>query len=218
MILKNNKAIKNFLTEYVNDYPDYTQEDFKRIFDGYTINNDIINQIYCYLNLIDIKKTDYYLFFKYLQKNNYLTDNILEVCCGMIPILSDIISKNNYQITAIDKKIVIKNYKFKIIEKEFNELFELHKYNMVIAFRPCMATEILIKKCLINQIPFCIYLCNCALYPQEPYKSFNKNNWTNEKWIQYLKWLIKKYNIYSMKIKIDYNTPLFDSAPIISAK
>lgn len=218
MIQKSKQVIKNFLTEYMNDYPDYVQEDFKKIFDGYTINNDIINQIYCYLSLVDIKETDYYLFFKYLKENDFLANNMLEVCCGAIPVLSDIIDKNNYQITALDKEIVIKNYRFKIVEKEFNELFDLNKYDTVIAFRPCMATEIIIKKCLTNQIPFCIYLCNCALFPQEPYKIFTKNNWSNEKWIQYLEYVIKKYNIHSMKIKIDYNTHLFDSAPIISAK
>ncbi len=143
---------------------------------------------------------------------------MLEVECGAIPILSYIIFKNNYKITALDKTIVIKDFKFPIIKQKIENHFNFSQYNSVVAFRPCMATEIIIKECLTNKIPFCIYLCNCALYPQEDYQLFNAMDWSNKKWIQYLEDRIKKYNIHHMEIKIDYQTNLFDEMPIISAK
>ncbi len=47
--------ITKFLNKYGSLYPDFAKNEFKNILNGYTINNDLINQIYCYLNLIDIK-------------------------------------------------------------------------------------------------------------------------------------------------------------------
>lgn len=211
--------INHFLEKYKNLYPDYLQDDFQdKIYKGYTLNNDIINQIYCYLNCVDLEKTDYYHFFKYLEKNHLLNGKLLEVGCGAIPILSNILYEHQYKITALDKKIIIKDFHFSMIEQELDDSFDFRKYDTIIAFRPCMATEIIIRNCLKNNISFCIYLCNCALYPQEMNYSFNKNNWKNEDWVQYLKKVVKKYNQHNMIIKIDYNTTMFDNCPIILAR
>lgn len=215
----NKRKIDNFLDRYAHLYPDYLKSDFKKkIYDGYTINNDVINQIYCFLELVNIKKTDYYIFYKYLKEHNFLSENILEVGCGLIPILSRIVYDEGYNITALDKNIIFDDFGFHVIEKELSDSFSYSNYSSIIAFRPCMATETTIRNCLKNNIPFCIYLCSCSLYPQEPYKEFDKKDWSNKKWIAYLMHVVDKYNEHDMIVKLEYDTGLFDECPIIYGK
>lgn len=173
--------INNFLAKYKDLYPDYVQEDFKsKIYNGYTLNNDIINQIYCYTKCINIEKTDYYHFFQYLRKNHFLNGKILEVGCGAIPVLANLIYEHKFNITALDKNIVVKDFDFNLLIKKIDDSFNFKKYTTIVAFRPCMATETIIRNCLKHNISFCIYLCNCALYPQESDYPFNENNWNNQ--------------------------------------
>lgn len=213
------KKLKNFLDCYAKFYPKWAQEDFKeKIFKGYDRNNSIIMQIYCYLNLVNIKKTEYYLFYKYIKKNKFLSTNTLDACCGEIPIISSILNSKKYSITAVDKNIVVKDFSFPIKELKINDSFPFENYKSVVAFRPCVATETIIRNCLKKKVPFCICLCTCSIFPQEKYTFFKEEDWTNEKWLTYLKYIIAKYNIHHMKVTIDYHTNLFDKTPIICAK
>lgn len=109
------EKINNFLSKYKGKYSKFSYDDFQdKIYNGYTLKKDIINQIYCFLELVDIKKTDYYIFYQYLKKNGFLKENMLEVCCEAIPILTNLIYQDNYKITAIDKKVVVKDFDFAI--------------------------------------------------------------------------------------------------------
>lgn len=51
--LKRIKLLK-FKKRYINLYPDYLQGEINnKLLLGYTDNNDTINQIYCYLNIVN---------------------------------------------------------------------------------------------------------------------------------------------------------------------
>lgn len=64
--LKLNKLKKR----YINLYPDYLQDEInEKLFNGYTNNNDTINQIYCYLNIVEDKINAYKQFVKVIENN-----------------------------------------------------------------------------------------------------------------------------------------------------
>lgn len=71
MIIKqigNKERIKleEYKQKYYELYPDYLQEELdNKLLLGFTNNNDIINQIYCYLDLIDDNINPYLDFIKY---------------------------------------------------------------------------------------------------------------------------------------------------------
>ncbi len=220
MNLTNNKIniLKDFLKNNKNFYIDYLFNDFKdRLFMGYTKNNDVINQIYCYLDLIDIKNTEYYQYYKYLQDNfNVNNKNILEVGCGIIPILANIIYEHNNKITLCESNVLINDNNLNIINDKFNINTNIDNYDFIYGFRPCMATESIIKNCLTNHKEFSIYTCMCALQPNEEYNNFSKDNWDYKKWHEYLIYIANKYNDGTFNIKIDYIKEI-DECPIISA-
>ena len=211
---KNN--IINFLKQHKDIYPEYFEKNrLQKIKYGYTCD---INQIYCYLNEIDITKTDYFRFFKlietYFDLNNL---NIAEVGCGYIPILSSIIKQNsNCEITAINNKIIINNYNnIKTLETDLSYGFHFNNYDLIIGFRPCNITEQVIIDCFTSNKDFIIYLCPCAIEPLN-INYFNKEKWTYKDWHKYLINIVKKNKNYDVNIL--YNHSLDDDCPIIIAK
>lgn len=211
---KNN--IINFLKQHKDIYPEYFEKDrLKKIKYGYTCD---INQIYCYLNEIDITKTDYFRFFEII-KNHFCLDNlnIVEVGCGYIPILSNIIKQNsNCKVTAINNKILIKNYNgIHTIETDLSHTFNFNKFDLIVGFRPCNITEKVIIDCFRSNKDFAIYLCPCAIEPLNN-KHYNKNNWTYKDWHNYLINLINSNSNYNITVLYHHN--LDDECPIIIGK
>ncbi len=178
---------------------------------GYTCD---INQIYCHLNLINIKDTEYYAFYKIIRQYFDLKGkNILEVGCGKIPILSSIIKNNNYNIEAMDNYILIKNY-HKIIttEKDLSKKFNVNKYDLIVGLRPCTPTENIIDVCMKNNKDFIIYLCSCIHSPIDNSKQFNNY----KEWINYLNNKISNTKNYDIFFVTDNSLP--DNCPIIIGK
>ncbi len=216
--MDNKKKIKYFIKIYSDKYPDWARRDFKKkIFSGYTLNNDIINQIYCFLDLIDEKDTDYYKFFEYMKNKNMFDNksNILEIGSGAIPILANIVNKytNKKIITMEPNNIINIKNDVKNINQKFSDQTNIDNYDFIYAFRPCVPTEDIILNCLKNNKDFCIYLCNCALRPKT-LKEYNENTWSSKDWHKYLLEITSKYK-EKFIIKLDYETGLFDDCPII---
>lgn len=178
---------------------------------GYTCD---INQIYCYLNLIDINETEYYTFYnlskKYFNLNNI---KILEVACGYIPILSSIYKNNNFDIDALNNKIVIDNYNnIKTIECDLTDKFNLEKYDLIIGFRPCDTTEQILDLCYFYNKDFMIYLCPCIHNPINKEITFS----TYKEWLNYLKNKLNNFKNYNIDIFSDKDLP--DDCPVIIGK
>lgn len=206
------KEIIKFLKSHKKDYLEYFEKDrLNKCEYGYTCD---INQIYCYLNKIDIKNTEYYTFFKISKKFfDFDGKKILEIGCGKIPILSSIYKMNNYSIEAINNKIIVKNYKkIKTIEYDLTQEIDLIKYDIIIGLRPCTITENIINTCLKYQKDFIIYLCPCIHQPLQNNISFNSYN----DWIQYLSNRLNKISDYN--IIFESNNELPDNCPIIIGK
>lgn len=201
--------------EFIKDNKNYYKEYFKKnrlskCKYGYTCD---INQIYCYLKEIDIKKTEYYNFYKITKRYFDTKDvNIIELCCGYIPILSSLFINEAKTLTAINKKILINNYnQITTIEHNLNKSFDLSKYDLIISIRPCNVTEKILDLCFKYKKEFIIYLCPCI------HKSKNKEEFDNYiDWINYLKNKTSKNINYNISF-ISFNE-LPDNCPVIIGK
>ena len=206
-----NKKVINFIYKNKTFYEDYFHNNrLSKCNYGYTCD---IDQIYCYLNLIDIKKTVYFDFYNvvnaYFDIDNM---NLLEVTCGYIPILSAIYKNNGINIDAINNKILIKNYRgINTIEYDLNKPYDLSKYDLIIGIRPCYITENIIDNCYKYKKDFILYLCPCVHNSKDGKVFDNYKNWIN-----YLKF--KTSNFANYNIKFEYFDFFPDKCPVIIGK
>lgn len=205
----------NEVLSYLKTHKEYYKEYFlndrlSKCKYGYTCD---INQIYCYLNKIDIKCTEYYTFYNIsLQYFDFNNKNIVDVCCGKIPILSSLYKNNNYKIEAIDKQIVANNYNgIKTIEYDLRKKYSFKKYDIILSIRPCEPTDYIINLCLKERKDFMIYLCPCT-HKTAKGKKFKKY----DEWINYLKYKLSSHKEYNTIFLTDDNLP--DNNYIIIAK
>jgi len=210
-----NQKVVDFILENPKVYHEYLIKDrLQKIHYGYTSD---VNQIYCYLGAVDVTETDYYEFYN-LVKNNFDLNNknIVEVACGYIPIIASIIKEEHTtsNVTAINRKIVVKNYKNTITEEYdlFND-YDFSSTDLIIGFRPCDVTEKIIRDAIKYKKDFCLYLCPCSL---KPLNNAYKGKWTMKRWHNYIISLIKSTNEYWCQIIID--NKMMDECPIIIAK
>jgi len=211
------KKIEEYIEKYIYLYPDYLQEEIKeKIYLGFTNNNDTINQIYCFLNIVDDSINPYLFFYKTIQ-NRFVLENkkILEIGAGTVPILAKIIKDNcNSKITLIDPLLICELSKGLDIKKEeFNEQINILQYDILIGYNPCRATEDLIKFSILNKKDFCVATCGCCFLPKE-YVDKSSKAWHN-----YLIDLAREYGQNNYEIFIDYFSTEFNiDYPIISGK
>lgn len=198
----------NFIKKHKDFYPEYLINNrLQKCKFGYTCD---IDQIYCYLNQVDIKDTIYFNFYELSCKYfNLKNKNLLEVACGYIPILSSIYKENNISVEATNIKILIKNYKgVKTIEYDLNKNYNLKHYDLIIAIRPCSITEHLLDNCYKYKKDFMIYLCPCIHKPKsgDTISSY-------EEWIIYLKRKTTKFKNYDIQFITPKN--FIDNCPVI---
>ncbi len=89
--------------------------------------------------------------------------SILEVGCGETALLSKWLYSHlegKVKMTAIDKcNIHCDEPEITLIQREFSDNEKLTDYDAVIAQEPCEASELIIKNCTEQKIPFCVILC-----------------------------------------------------------
>ena len=192
------KNIKNFIDKYYYLYPNYLQEEIdNKIMLGFTNNNDTINQIYCYLNIDDKEINPYIYFYNYIVSKFGSNNNILEVGSGTIPILAKYFDKN--KITLMDKLLIDEFYKdYNYLKESFDENTNIEKYDLIIGYNPCGATENIIKNAIKNNKDFCIALCGCCFLPKE------YNERTTDNWHKYLYQLANELSNNEYEISLNY--------------
>ena len=170
--------LNRFQNKYSHLYPDYLQEEMEnKLFLGYTNNNDTINQIYCKLNLVNDNINAYKGFIKILEDNFDLNNNILEIGAGTIPILAKYLNDKKINVDILEPNIIFDNLTIgRVIKKKFDEKTNIQKYDLLIGYNPCGATEDIIKNAINSNKDFCIALCGCCFLP-EGYKKRTPNEW-----------------------------------------
>ena len=192
--------LNRFKNKYSHLYPDYLQEELEnKLLLGYTNNNDTVNQIYCYLNLVNDSINAYKGFIKILEDNFDLNNSILEIGAGTIPILAKYLSDKEINIDILEPNIIFdKLTNDKVIKKKFDVKTNIDKYNLLIGYNPCGATEDIIKNAIKHNKDFCIALCGCCFLP-EKYK-----NRTPDEWHNYLFSIANKLSKNNYEIKFEY--------------
>lgn len=200
------KKLIRFKKKYLSLYPiDLQKEIEDKLFLGFTDNNDIINQIYSFVNIIK-KDLNPYLYFSNFVNEKFKTKEkrILEVGAGIIPVLTNLMENQfNIKIDCIDKKIIFKYLvKGKIFEEDFSLKTNISNYDLLIGYNPCGATENIIRNAINNQKEFCIALCGCSFIPGEK----NPPKW-HEELLKSAKELSNSnlYNIEMVEIPQKYN-------------
>ncbi len=207
------RKINDFIDKYKSYYKDFIPLSIrKKIKYGYHCDTD---QIFCHLNIVKKNESAYYRFLKILKSYfNLRTLCIAELSCGLIPILSSTAKRyTRKNITAISNKILFKNYKsIETIETDLTKNFDLTKFDLIIAFRPCFPTENIIDLCFQYKKDFAVYLCPCIFQPKDSNKKFE----STEQWHNYLIKKVRNNKAYSTSIiKSDR---LQDDMPIIISK
>jgi len=192
--------LNRFKNKYSHLYPDYLQEEIdNKLFLGYTNNNDTINQIYCYLNLVNDNINAYKGFIKILEDNFDLNNNILEIGAGTIPILAKYLNDKKINVDILEPNIIFDNLTIgRVIKKKFDEKTNIEKYDLLIGYNPCGATEDIIRTAINSNKDFCIALCGCCFLPKK-YK-----NRTPEEWHDYLLGIANKLSKNNYEIKFEY--------------
>lgn len=177
------KKLLDFKEKYIHLYPDYLQEEIEeKLLLGFTNNNDTINQIYSYLNVVDDNINLYKEFLRILEKHFDLNCNILEVGAGTIPILAKYINDNHKcNLTLIEPNIIFEDLlECNIIKEKFTNQTDISKYDLIIGYNPCQATENIIRNSIEQNKNFCIALCGCCFLPE------NYTDRTPKTWHKYL--------------------------------
>lgn len=191
--------LEAFKEKYYARYVSYLQEELdNKLFNGFTNNNDTINQIYCYLQIVPARFNYYQEFIKIIQKYFSLENKkVLEVGAGSLPILASYLESEALSYDVIDPGIILEDVvglKGRVIKEKFSLTTNITDYDLLIGYNPCGATEAMIKNCLKNHKEYIIALCGCAFLP-ESYKTR-----TNKEWQKYLFQIIEKlgqdYNLY----------------------
>ena len=213
MTKQNNiSKVKKFIKKYKKYYTKSLIHE-KNLFYGFSSE---VNQIFAHFGITPLENTDYYEFYQILKKFFDLkTTNILEITSGPIPILASIIrNKEDISITAINKKIIFKNYKnVTTIQKDLNYFYNIQKYDLIIGFRPCETTEKMINLAIKYKKDFCFYLCPCVFKPK---KTDGNEPWGQRKWHNYLINIILQNKNYDLKII--KSKKLLDDCPVLIAK
>lgn len=188
-----------FKEKYYQRYVSYLQEELdNKLLNGFTNNNDTINQIYCCLQIVPDRFNYYLEFIKIIQKYFALENKkVLEVGAGSLPILASYLEFKALSYDIMDPGTILEDVvgiKGKVIKEKFSLATNITDYDLLIGYNPCAATESMIRNCLKNHKEFIIALCGCAFLPE------NYKVRTNKQWQKYLLQIIEKsgqdYNLY----------------------
>lgn len=188
-----------FKEKYYQRYVSYLQEELdNKLLNGFTNNNDTINQIYCCLQIVPDRFNYYLEFIKIIQKYFALENKkVLEVGAGSLPILASYLESKALSYDIMDPGTILEDVvgiKGRVIKEKFSLATNINDYDLLIGYNPCAATESMIRNCLKNHKEFIIALCGCAFLPE------NYKVRTNKQWQKYLLQIIEKsgqdYNLY----------------------
>jgi len=145
---------------------------------------------------------------------------VLEVGCGDNFSIANILSQNDYNVILMDSKLNTELFKEKFgsedkvtaIKKRFicdkaatsHKGTDLSSYNCVIGFKPCKATEHIIRQCINQNKPFILLVCNCTHKSVVDGRTFPNK----DEWLKYLQEISKEVKIIRNKEGFDYATNL----------
>lgn len=147
---------------YSKQDTEYIKENFDK--KDYTC---MLRQIYASLNMLDDRSNEYLLFYNLLKYYFKLDCNVLDVCCGHIPILSDYIRQDQIKIgkgtvTSIDINLVVSLYGK--INRLYRGAFDrkiIKTHDLIVSQAPCDKFDEIVCASLEYNKAFFVSVCNC---------------------------------------------------------
>ena len=135
-----------FKEKYYQRYVSYLQEELdNKLLKGFTNNNDTINQIYCYLQIVPDKFNYYLEFIKIIQKYFVLENKkVLEIGAGSLPILASYLESKALNYDIMDPGIILEDLvgiKGRVFKEKFSLDTSITDYDLLIGYNPCAATR-----------------------------------------------------------------------------
>lgn len=154
---------------------------------------------------------------------------LLEVASGESMSIAKLLADKGFKVTAVDRQIKMTecikklNPNIKPVSKEFicdylirtlptffrkgSKGFDVSKFELVYALKPCEASEHIIRQCEENDVPYIILMCRCANLPITDVRNFcSVPEWIRpytpaEDWYEYLKSIAPKSEQISVRHK-----------------
>lgn len=192
------KRIRDYMQKYRQEYANISNEttDFLEMsLDSWIDQNyqkayfdpkgdeSFFNQIFVAIDALPEERNSYYQMAKKIENEYGLDRNIVEVGGGLFPALAFEIAKRQQitgkgTITVYDPNMVVTNLDgIKIVKDYFTENCQLEEGSLLVARKPCEASETVIRTANKYKVEFYLNLCCCAHTPEE-YALKHKNvNW-----------------------------------------
>ena len=128
----------------------------------------ILRQIYAKLGVLTNRENEYYRIFRFLKSNYDLGCNVLEICGGHYPILSEYIDKEQRNIscgtiTVYDPKLVVNKLgNVNLVKDKFTKDIDISKYDLIISQSPCGVFQDIIDSSIGADKDYFIALCSCV--------------------------------------------------------
>lgn len=180
------------IVEYLKTYrSEYSEETLNYIIDNYATALDKedktceLEQIYARFAMFSVNRNLYKFCLEKIMQNHSINSNILEIGGGCYPILTNYISKEQIKIkggsvTVYDPKLVVdKMLTIQLKKQKFTLDKDISKYNLIVAVRPCEATEDIIKQTNKYQKELFLVLCKHKHFSDisSKYKKSNLSDW-----------------------------------------
>lgn len=154
--------LRRILSKY-----NYSKNDLIYICENFNSESPLclLRQLYASLNMLNAEDNEYLILANIIEKHFDLNCNVLDICCGHLPVLSDYIKRKQIRggtITAVDPNLVTTTY------GKVNKLIKTNQYkkmiknsDLIIAQEPCSQFDDIICECLKNKKAFFLTVCGC---------------------------------------------------------
>ena len=165
-----------------------------------------IMQMYSELGVVPDEDNSYLAHLNNITNFFGVDRNILEVAGGAIPTMSNIIARKQLQlssgtITMVDPFVFGTESKYsnlKICKQEFNELFDVKQFDLIIGIMSCGVTDKIIEAATKNNKDFYIAMCGCGAEAYFSYYYFDVPEYNYL--IPYAKRLVEENNMGNLEI------------------
>ncbi len=168
-----NQLENDLTTDICTDLKNYILDNYYMAYADLNIEQPLFDQIFSAIGILPKDRNPYYQMMLEIEKEYGLDRDIIEVGSGMFPALAYEIAKRQKEIgkgsiTAIDPKSVTKTLDgVKIVKEHFNMETPVDNATLIIARKPCAATESIVRLANKSKIEFYMSLCLCHDAPKE---------------------------------------------------
>ena len=181
--------------------------------------NELFDEVAASIGVLDPKDNYYLSFYKMIGEIYGYDLNILEIGAGIFPILSKYIDDEQSRIgkgkiTAIDPLVIDKKIgNIKLVRDEFKSGMDISDFDLIIAIRPCSATDMIVREAELASKNLFLALCSC-----QPYQMYDfDTDMYRDEWINMEKYVMSRQKDNGFDVGIHDSLPNFPN-PVMYTK